>query len=374
MGLYLPFNQLYTGYGWGASPVKSSTGVEVIHYFYTVTYMDGEGKNILKVDYVTAGEKSETKLWPNAYTVATTPINNLTGKQFVGWVDSNSVAVKTISSGNYKDVLLYESWNNPYVIRFVDINGNVVYSESWTSSTQGLAQDPPNPPQIEGYVGSWEAGWSNKLKNVTSDVTIKPVYILEEYEDENSHVHIDSISSAKELFKALSEGKSVIMGCDLAGAGKGDFGITGGNNVICQIKNENYNSRLNLNSFELTCTFDHNANKSWHVFDISAGQLTVSGGVSGDGVMVVNFKDIKSDVYLFNISDSGTLVLEAGVTIEINYPAGKEAKVYGFVLNGEVESFADYNGIYVDKTVAGKITITVGVTTTISAANAQQYN
>ena len=372
MGLYLPFNQLYTGYSWGASPVKESEGVEIINYFYTVTYMDGEGKNVLDTVYVTDGERSETKLWANAYNIRTTPVNNLQNKQFVGWVNSNSVKVESISAGNYKDILLYESWNNPYIIRFVDIDGNVVYSESWLSSNQGLAKDPPNPPEIEGYVGSWENGWENKLVNVTSDVTIKPVYILEKYEDEEKHVHLDSLSSAKELFTALEEGKSVIMGTDLAGSGKGDFGITGGNNVVSVI-DDRVNSRLNLNSFELECTFDHNAKKSWHVFEIRGGAtLTLSGGVTGDGIMVVNFTDVKTHVYLFNIENDGTLVLEAGVTIVINYPADKQNMVYGFMLNGEIESFAGYNGIYVDKTVDGKITITVGVTTTISGSDVQQ--
>ena len=374
MGTYLPFDQLYTGYGWGSSPVKSADGVEVIKYFYTVTYMDGKGENVLATEYVTAGERSETKLWANAYTVKSSALTTNEGKKFVGWVNTNSEKITSVVAGNYKDVILYESWENPYIIRFVDIDGKVIYSEAWTSSNQGLSGNPGNPPAIEGYVGTWEDGWQDKLKNVTSDVTIQPVYILEEYADDKNHVHIDSTMNAKALFTALESGKSVIMGADLEGSGKKNFGITGGENKICVISGDN-ESRLNLNSFELTCDFDHNANKAWHVFEITDNaKLTLSGGVSGDGIFSVEFHDVKSNnVYLFDIKGKGTLVLEAGVNIKIKYPVGNRDAVTAFWLNGEKHSFADYNGIYVqDDLDAGIINIVVGVTTTITSTGVTQ--
>ena len=372
MGTYLPFDQLYTGYGWGSSPVRAADGVEVIKYFYTVTYMDGNGENVLATEYVTEGERSETKLWANAHTVKTGALTTNEGKKFVGWMNANSEKTGTVPAGNYKDVILYESWENPYIIRFVNIDGEVVYSEAWTSSNQGLSYNP-KVPEIEGYVGSWEDGWETKLQNVTSDVTIKPIYILAGYEDNEDHVHIDSTLDAKALFAALAAGKSVIMGADIAGSGK-DLGINGGVNNLCVIEGTTSavkNSRLNLNSFELNCTFDHNANKSWHMFDIKDNaKLTITGGVYGDGTMVVNFNDIKSPVYLFNI-DGGTLVLEAGVNIEIHYNADDADKVFAFAYVDEndkavTQDFSTYSGIYVDRTVDGVLRITVGVTTTIN--------
>ena len=374
MGTYLPFDQLYTGYGWGSSPVKSADGVEVIKYFYTVTYMDGQGNNVLATEYVTSGERSETKLWANAYTVKSSALTTNEGKKFVGWVNTNSENVTSVPAGNYKDVILYESWENPYIIRFVDVDGKVIYSEAWTSSNQGLSGNPGNPPAIEGYIGAWEDGWQDKLKNVTSDVTIKPVYILEEYADEGDHVHLDENSTAAQLFSNLAAGKSVVMGGHITSAsGKNELGITGGKTNLCVITGKTKNSRLNLNSFDLTCTFDHSANKSWHVFDVTDGAtLTVSGGITGDGHMVITFQDVKSPVYLFSVSNGGTLVLEAGVQIEINYPSGKRGNIYSFNINGTKESFAKYDGIYVNDSVDGKITITVGVTTTITEAGVTQ--
>ena len=272
-----------------------------------------------------------------------------------------------VAAGNYKDVLLYESWDNPYIIRFVDINGNVVYSEKWTSASQITDLNPPNPPVIEGYVGNWEKGWEDKLKNVTADVTIKPVYVIEEYADDEDHVHLDSTSNAKEAFVALEKGNSVIIGADLSGTGN-EFGISGGKNSLC-VMDDGVTGRLNINSFKFSCTFDHNANKSWHVFDITEGsKLTISGGASGEGVMVVTFEDIKSNVYLFNIDATSTLELEAGLRFEINCDPGKENMIYGFMINGKVESFGQYDGILVERS-SGKIIITVGVTTTITATS-----
>ena len=97
-----------------------------------------------------------------------------------------------------------------------------------------------------------------------------------------------------------------------------------------------------------------------------------------DGVLVVNFPGIKSNGYLFDIQPNGKLVLEAGVTIEINYTkhkSGSNVGVYGFLRNNKLESFADYKGIYVERTETdngGKVIITIGVTTTITSAGIQQ--
>ena len=129
----------------------------------------------------------------------------------------------------------------------------------------------------------------------------------------------------------------------------------------------------------MTCTFDHNAKNAWHVFYVNNNAtLTIAKGVADDGRLVVDFPGIKDDVYLFDVQEGGTLILEAGVTIEINYTrhkAGDNVNVYGFLLGGKLDSFAKYDGIYVDKSVEGKITITVGVTTTITSTGVtQNYN
>jgi hypothetical protein len=130
-----------------------------------------------------------------------------------------------------------------------------------------------------------------------------------------------------------------------------------------------------LKPYAFVCDFDHNANKEWHVFEIKDNaKLTLSGGVSDDGIFSVEFHDVKSNnVFLFDIQGNGTLVLEAGVNIKIKYPVGDRDAVTAFWLNGEKHSFTNYNGIYVqDDLDAGIINIVVGVTTTITSTGVVQ--
>ena len=172
MGLYLPFDQLYTGYGWGSSPVRGAEGVEVIRYFYTVTYMDQTGSNVLDVEYVTNGERSETKVWANEYTVRTGSITPAGANQlFKYWVNAGSAQTTKISAGNRNDVVLYESWDNPYTARFLDQFGNVIYSETFTKSNPTVSAPPV--PTVDDCIGVWE---DYNLKNATGDVTIRPIY------------------------------------------------------------------------------------------------------------------------------------------------------------------------------------------------------
>ena len=172
MGLYLPFDQLYTGYGWGSSPVREATGVTVIRYFYTITYMDAIGEKVLAVEYATEGERSESKLWADKYTVRTESITPAGSNQvFKYWVNAGSAQMTEIPAGNRNDIILYESWDNPYTARFLDQFGNVIYSETFTKSNPTVSVPPV--PNVDDCIGVWE---DYNLKNATGDVTIRPIY------------------------------------------------------------------------------------------------------------------------------------------------------------------------------------------------------
>lgn len=362
MGLYLPFDQIYTGYGWGSSPVKAAEGVTVEYAFYSVTYMTADGSKVLATEYAIGGERSDTKLWANKYTVKGDSIS-LAGanQEFNGWRNSDSVAVEEIAAGNRNDIVLYESWTNPYMARFVDIDGNVIYSEEFKSGDTTISE--PAVPKIEGYTGQWEE-YQTRINALNGDVTIHPIYLPVSDQGSNNQEIVDSATTAKELFAALTAGKSVIMNGDIVGNGKDELGLTGGNVNLCEISGKN--SSLNLNTFELTCNFNHNANKSWHIFDVNdGGTLTIDGGINREGTLKMNLENVKSDCYLFALDSTSTLVLEAGVTIEINYPTNAANKVFAFKLGDKIETFENYDGIYVDKTTSGVLRIIVGVTTTI---------
>ena len=172
LAVYLPFEQLYTGYGWGSSPVKAADGVTVEKQFYSVTYMDATGKNVLGVAYVTEGERSESKVWADEYTVRTGSITPAGANQvFKYWVNAGSVKTTTIKAGNRNDIVLYESWDNPYVARFVDQFGNVIYSETFTKSNPTVSV--PDVPEVDNCTGVWE---TYSLANATGDITIRPIY------------------------------------------------------------------------------------------------------------------------------------------------------------------------------------------------------
>ena len=366
MGLYLPFNQLYTGYGWGAKAVKEASGVSVIQHFYTVTYKNADGSKVLAVDYVTEGERSETKLWANAYTVNDSYATKDNGnKIFKGWVNSNSVKTPSIPAGNCNDVVLYESWDNPFIARFVDKDGNVIYSEPFYSGDTTISE--PEVPVVEGYVGEWEE-YQSKVNKLDGDVTIHPIYIPKGHENNFESV-TEGLTAAK-LFEYLANGKNVVLGESLTAEGN-SLNINGSKNGLCEITTTT--SRLNLNTYKLTCNFSHRANKQWYIFELQQNsKLTITGGVNGEGTLCMNLTNMNNSAsaYVFALKPGSTLVLEAGVTIEIKHPINN--KVFGFAYlneNGSVTStnnFSNYDGIYVDKSTDGVLRIVVGVTTTIT--------
>ena len=101
LALFLPFNQLYTGYGWGASPVKEASGVTLVDHFYRITYLDADG-SLIDVEYVTEGQNDETHNVADEKQITKT--HSVSGKTFDGWVDSYSVQTSEISAGNRKDI------------------------------------------------------------------------------------------------------------------------------------------------------------------------------------------------------------------------------------------------------------------------------
>ena len=186
LALFLPFNQLYTGYGWGASPVKAASGVTIVDHFYRITYMNGD--EVVAVEYVTEGQNDDTHNIANAYDVSgkTFNLSNLEG-----WVNVGSQMVETIAAGNRKDIILYAKFENIYTARFVDEDGNVIYSETFTKSTQALTSEPAGPASSSEYLDfdHWEVrtadGSSTALtdfnfRTATGDITIYPYYVVKD--------------------------------------------------------------------------------------------------------------------------------------------------------------------------------------------------
>ena len=157
---------------------------------------------------------------------------------------------------------------------------------------------------------------------------------------------------------------------DLTAAGQN---LNGSKHNLCEMNGDT--SRLNFNSFTLTCNFSHNANKQWHVFNlINSSTLTIASGVNSEGTLKMNIGDAKNNVYVFYLDATSTLILEKGVVIEVKYPTNAKDKVFAFNIGEKIftPNTTDYPGLYVQNdTQQGILRIVVSETTTIFG-NAQK--
>lgn len=99
------------------------------------------------------------------------------GDNFGGWVTAGSKEIPTIKAGNTTNYILYPSHKQKITVRFVDQKGNIVHEE--TIEKSGSVSKVPNVPHIDGLTGAWEEDWEDKVKNADKDVTIYPVYNLD---------------------------------------------------------------------------------------------------------------------------------------------------------------------------------------------------
>lgn len=332
MAYYLPFYQLYSGYGYGAENVTEHAGVEIIkRYAYTITYMSGT--NVLDVVYVNSNDEAYTNL--------------LNPGEGYNWINSSSQIVTSIPAGNKNDVVLYLDNKDVYVARFLDSTGKTIYEEEFLAGATSLQYPPQNPPTITGYTGVWE-NYEEKLKNATGDITIKPIYsVSSDFEILGQNV------TMAQLFQFLEEGKSIIMSKDMSGS------ITGGSvEKFCSI-GDGVASRLDFNSYELSYSCDSSANKKWTLFEVqSGGTLTIGPGISGEGTLVFSLDKLNKNATpcIFDIQNGGKLVLERGVSIEIRFPSKSEATVT--LIKGISDlNTTNYPGLNIIEDTSGNYTI-----------------
>lgn len=165
----IPFKQLGTGYGWGATTL---TGITVIDTAYTITYLDESGYYIDEV-HVSVAEADKA----GGYTTLDN-YNDGTGREFDGWINSFSAKVEYIPAGNRTNYVLWVDWADEHVATFIDLEGNVLQRLTFTKKgfTSG---EPGNPPDVNGLV---TVGWEEyDLAKATGDITIKPVYECNPY-------------------------------------------------------------------------------------------------------------------------------------------------------------------------------------------------
>ena len=161
--VYLPFNQLISGYGWGANHEQTLDNVTVSDYAYSITYMDGT--DVLFVEYRTTTD---------AYAITHTAKES--GKEFERWVNAGGKEVKSIEAGNPKNVTLYVDWKNEHVVRFLDQHGNLQAEVPFDADTGTLlGNEPPVPAVAGGFTGVW-GSYKGNLKGSKNDIVVYPTY------------------------------------------------------------------------------------------------------------------------------------------------------------------------------------------------------
>ena len=147
------------------------------NYAYKVVFKS-ESSSIDNLDVYYAESNESLLTVDNIDNDAFDKLDNSYKTDFGGWVTAGSKVVETIKAGNTTNYILYPSHKQKITVRFVDQQGNIVYEE--TIEKNGSVSKVPNVPYIDGLTGTWEEGWVNKVTNAEKDVTVYPIYSLDD--------------------------------------------------------------------------------------------------------------------------------------------------------------------------------------------------
>ena len=230
------FSQLYGG-GQGVYGQPLHTGVSVVDYRYSITYMNNN--QVLAIKYVTENGAVSTANGAAEDLVRRWADENLDNYQLDGWMSTGSVKWETISKDNTEDVILYPYFLSPHTARFVDLNGNVLawcfFNESDESTAEVVKAEMEASKNLPDIIGDlafdyWmvkngdkeEAYDSSNFTRYTTDVTIYPVYkyhgnirltpVDSDGDGETNYYQIDGLSlTVSEYNKLTAEEKKAYM-------------------------------------------------------------------------------------------------------------------------------------------------------------------
>ena len=160
--------------------VSTNVSIEIQEFVYplfTVTYMVGNAE-YAKDKHYDASKDYVVKGAPNG------------DANFKHWVNAKGEPVPaTISKDNTNDYILYAVWKNKYLIKFIDEDGALIYSEEFKEGDTSLSPDGQavvnawlaNENAVEG-VNDITVTWTPyTLAGANGDIIVRPVYTYSGY-------------------------------------------------------------------------------------------------------------------------------------------------------------------------------------------------
>ena len=106
------------------------------------------------------------------------------GLKFADWINVAAQPVQQYPAGNTNSYTLSAKWDNVYIIIFSDEKGNVLYQESFTSSSTSLS--PEGQATVDAIIAELAANvaddeltvaWSDyQIKGSKSDINVRAIY------------------------------------------------------------------------------------------------------------------------------------------------------------------------------------------------------
>ena len=142
---------------------------------YSVTYLDNN--EVWAIDHI---------IHPNSiyYVRGEGPVDTSgQNRKFADWINANAVPVDSYPAGNTNDYTLSAKWENLYLIMFVDKNGDVLYQETFTTSSTALSSS--GKATVDAILADLNANadkdmtvtWSDyTIKGAKADIVVRPLY------------------------------------------------------------------------------------------------------------------------------------------------------------------------------------------------------
>lgn len=140
---------------------------------YTVTYLNDN--ELWAIDYIVNNSE--------IYYVRESGPNN-GDRAFSHWVNANAIEVESYPAGNTNSYTLSATWEELYLIMFVNKNGEVLYQEVFSSSSTALSAS--GQATVDAILMDLQAAanedemtvrWSDyNIQSATADIVVRPLY------------------------------------------------------------------------------------------------------------------------------------------------------------------------------------------------------